>query len=189
MVLLRAGGTAVMRLLLLRHGKSDWAAEAGDLERPLNARGRDAIDRMGRYMRRHGYQPRRVLCSPAVRTRETLARLLPLLDAIPETDYPPGLYPSEWPSLLKTIQSAGTDTPLLIVGHNPGLEQLAWALAAPPRNGAEQRRLALLNDKFSTGTLAVFVFRVKEWSRITPGHGRLCDFVRPKDLLEEAADQ
>ena len=69
-----------MRLLLLRHAKSDWgSADLADIDRPLNSRGKAAAVTMARYLKENGLQPDRILCSTAQRTRETLARLLPCL--------------------------------------------------------------------------------------------------------------
>jgi phosphohistidine phosphatase len=68
-----------LRLLLLRHAKSDWSGSCGDHDRPLAPRGRKAAPRMGPFMRKKGYVPAAVLCSTAERTKETLELLLPAL--------------------------------------------------------------------------------------------------------------
>jgi len=129
-----------LRLLLLRHAKSDWSGSLGDHDRPLAARGRKAAPRMGAVMRKKGYVPALVLCSTAERTKETLELLLPALRADPKIQYDRALYLAEWPVLLAILQGAAADTPLLMIGHNPGLEQLASALAVQPQDAAERAR-------------------------------------------------
>jgi phosphohistidine phosphatase len=171
----------------LRHAKSDWSAspgkDASDHERPLAARGREAAPRMGAYMRRKVYEPCLVLCSTARRTKETVELLLPALQSAPKLRYKRELYLADWPVLLNEIhKSPPSASPLLIVGHNPGLEQLALALALHPRNAAERARAQRLAQKFPTGALAVLDFDGESWRAAKPGTGHLVDYVRPKDL-------
>jgi phosphohistidine phosphatase len=176
------------RLMLLRHAKSDWAAGKGgdDHERPLSARGRKAAPRVGAYMREKGYIPNLVLCSTARRTRETLDLLLPFFSPLPKLRYGRDLYLAEWPVLLEQVRKIPkTSAALLVIGHNPGLERLAVALALQPQGGGELARAERLAEKFSTGALAVFDLAVREWRSVKPGQGRLIDFVRPKDLAAD----
>lgn len=121
-------------LWLLRHAKSDWPADVrSDLERPLNARGRESAPRMGRHMAAQGWLPDRVLCSPARRTRETLEGLLGTWPVAPPVDYEPQVYEAALPDLLAALaprlQGEGR---LLLIGHNPGVLQLLRHLAQPP---------------------------------------------------------
>jgi phosphohistidine phosphatase len=172
-----------LRLLLLRHAKSDWSGSLGDRDRPLAPRGRKAAPRMGAFMRKKGYVPAAVLCSTAERTKETLDLLLSALGADPKVHYEQALYLAEWPALVAVVQSASAaDTPLLVVGHNPGLEQLAIALAAQPQDAAERTRLEQLEHKFPTAGLVVLDFAAPHWSAVKPHSGRLTDFVRPRDI-------
>jgi len=173
-----------LRLILLRHAKSDWADKSlDDHDRPLNTRGRAAAPRIGAYMRERKYIPRLVLCSSAKRTRETLALLLPYFTPAPEVRYLRHLYLAEWRALLGAVREAPrAATPLLIVGHNPGMEQLAAELAAKPGNAAERARTEKAAEKFSTGALAVFDFAGSDWRGAKPRLGRLADFARPRDL-------
>ena len=173
---------ALLRLLLLRHAKSDWSGSLGDHDRPLAARGRKAAPRMGSVMRKKGYVPALVLCSTAERTKETLELLLPALRADPKIQYDRALYLAEWPVLLAILQGAAADTPLLMIGHNPGLEQLASALAVQPQDAAERARLQKLARKFPTGALAVFDIDVPHWGAVKPATGKLRDFIRPRDI-------
>ena len=184
-----------MRLLLLRHAKSDWSGQAGDHapdhahdhahdhQRPLSPRGRRALPRVASHMKRLGYQPHTILCSTATRTRETCELLLAHLETQASVHHDRALYLAEWPQLLAEIRGvpAGT-SPLLLIGHNPGLEQLALALALQPQSPAERARTEKLAAKFPTAALAVLDFDIADWSQVKPGSGRLIDYVRPKDL-------
>lgn len=171
-----------MQLLLLRHAKSDWSGKSDDHERPLAPRGNKSAPQIGAYMRAKGYRPALVLCSTAKRTRETLALVLSALASEPETYFERALYLAEWPGLMAEIRDAPAATPLLVVGHNPGLEQLAIALALQPQTAAERARAESLANKFPTAALAVLDFDIADWSDLRPGTGRLIDYVRPKDL-------
>jgi phosphohistidine phosphatase len=182
------------RLLLLRHAKSDWAKAEGrardDHERPLTTRGRMAASLMGRYMRDRNYLPALVLCSTAVRTRETLDMVLPALEVSPKVRYEDSLYLAEWPRLLETLRAAPTEaSPLLLIGHNPGLEQLAIALLAKPKTAAIRALAEAMARKFPTTALAVLNFRGGSWDAVKPGTGRLVDFMRPKDFSPVAGGE
>jgi len=172
-----------LRLLLLRHAKSDWSKDADDHDRPLSVRGRNAAPEIARHMRTKYYVPEVVLCSTARRTRETLDLLLPAWKKKPALRYERALYLADWPVLLANLKKApARASPLLLVGHNPGIEQLAIALALQPRSVAERARLQRLTQKFPTAALAVLDFEVSSWRNLKPGMGQLVDYIRPKDL-------
>jgi phosphohistidine phosphatase len=172
-----------LRLLLLRHAKSDWSGKAHDHARRLSARGKRTAPRIGACMRAKGYEPKLVLCSTAERTKETLELVLPALAGQPQIRYERSLYLAEWPVLLTEIRALASEvSPLMVVGHNPGLEQLAMALALQAPSAAERGRLQKLAQKFPTAALAVLDLDVVDWSGLKPGLGRLIDYVRPKDL-------
>jgi phosphohistidine phosphatase len=173
-------------LLLLRHAKSDWSGSGkiDDHDRPLSARGRRSAPAMGAFMRAKRYEPALVLCSTARRAKETLELVLPSFRKEPKLRYQHALYLAEWPQILQQIQDAGKDSPLLVVGHNPGIEQLSVALSLQPRNTAEKGRAETLAAKFPTAALAAFEFEIKLWTEAKPGRGRLIDFVRPRDLTD-----
>ena len=142
---------------------------------------------MGAYMRAKSYEPQLVLCSTAERTKETLELVLPALAGRPQIRYDRSLYLAEWPVLLTEIRAlAGEASPLMVVGHNPGLEQLAIALALQAQGAAEKGRLQKVAQKFPTAALAVLDFEIADWSGLKPGSGRLIDYVRPKDLDGES---
>ena len=141
---------------------------------------------MGSYMHAKGYEPELVLCSTAERTKETLELVLPSLARQPQMRYDRSLYLAEWPALLAEIHAVSSrPSPLMVVGHNPGLEQLAIALALQAQSPAERSRLQKLAEKFPTAALAVLDFEIADWSGLKPGLGRLIDFIRPKDLNGE----
>jgi len=172
-----------LRLLLLRHAKSDWSKDADDHDRPLSERGRKAAPEMARYMRSKDYVPETVLCSTARRTQETLEILLAAWRKKPVIRYERGIYLVEWPALLASLKKApAQDSPLLLVGHNPGIEQLAISLAHQANDPAERARLKRLTQKFPTAALAVLDFEIASWRFLKPGLGTLVDYVRPKDL-------
>jgi phosphohistidine phosphatase len=176
----------VKRLLLLRHAKSaPGDARASDAQRALNERGRADAPRMGGVMHRSRYVPDLVLCSSAKRTVETWQRLAPELESAPEPSFLDSLYLAAFKSILKIVRSASDSaTVALVIGHNPGLEECAVALARPAVTPEEHERRTALETKFPTCALAVLDFDVAHWRDIAPGGGALTDFVRPKDLRD-----
>lgn len=144
---------------------------------------------MAAHMRRKGYIPKLVLCSSARRTRETLELLLPAWGVRPELSYEDALYLSDWPVLLDAIRAAPDGArPLLVIGHNPGLEELAVRLARKPDSRGERSRGERLKEKFPTAALAVFDIDAARWRDVAPGRAQLTDYVRPKDLGGPGAD-
>lgn len=173
------------RLMLLRHAKSDWAKPGlDDHDRPLNARGREAAPRMGAYMARHGLLPDLIVASTARRVVETLDHLLPAFDRPPKIISEPRVYDAGEDTLLGILK----ETPraahnLLLVGHNPGMAELASLLIASGDADARQR----LIEKFPTAALAVIDFALDDWGKLHPHGGRLDRFVVPR-ALEAATD-
>lgn len=166
------------RLILLRHAKSDRPAGVADHDRPLNPRGRRAAPAVGAHLAKNGFRPDLALVSTAARTRETWAAMATALGE-PETLWRPEIYEAPAERILGVIRSApdaaGT---VIVVGHNPGLGDLATGLAGDgPRE--VRRRLAL---EFPTAAYAVIDFDADGWAGIAPGRGRLERFVRPRDI-------
>lgn len=167
------------RLILLRHAKSDWPDGIADPERPLAARGRNAAPRIGAYIAQEHLLPDRILVSPARRTRETwdlvAARLPPPKVVASE----PRVYDASAARLMTVLREQPKDAhSVMLVGHNPGLEDLAELLVA----SGPAPHLASMAEKFPTGGLAVIDLPVDEWSATAPGIGRLDRFVTPRDL-------
>jgi phosphohistidine phosphatase len=170
----------MLSLMLLRHAKSSWDDPAlRDFDRPLAARGRVAAERMGAYMARQDIAPELILSSSAVRTRQTLALVLPHLVGKPRTEFADGLYLAAPAALLSRLRKVGAAADaVMIVGHNPGMHSLAVTLSG---NG-DANSLKALAAKFPTAALAVITFDVRNWSRIAPATGRLAEFMTPKRL-------
>lgn len=129
------------RLILMRHAKSDWLSGAGDdFQRPLAERGvRDACA-MGRWMAAADLLPARILCSPARRTRETLACLSDGagVDLAARTEWVDALYHSALGVLLDVLAGAAECPDLMLLGHNPGLEELLNYLAGGGADGFDK---------------------------------------------------
>lgn len=163
-------------LYLLRHAKSSWD-EPGmdDRDRPLSPRGRRAAERVGEHVRAEGIRPDLVLCSPAVRARQTLARVRRGLGD-PKVTFDETLYAAEADRLLARLRTVPADAEaVMIVGHNPGLQDLALELAA---KGGDLRRL---RGKLPTGALATLAFE-GPWQELGPRRAKLVRFVVPRDL-------
>jgi phosphohistidine phosphatase len=172
-----------MRLILLRHSKTE-KAEAGqrDHTRRLNARGRDEAPMIGAYMERHGLVPDRALVSSAARTRETWERVAGELAARPQVIHEERLYDAGSDAILALVKETepGVRT-LLLVGHNPGLHDLARLLIASGDVEARER----LNEGLPTSGLAVIDFAGKDWRKVHPRGGRLERFVSPRSLAAD----
>ena len=170
----------MLTLSLLRHGKSSWSnARLKDIERPLSDRGEKTAPRMGAFMARHGIAPGLILCSPAVRTRQTLDLVLPHLKGTPSVVYEEALYLGSPRSLLKRIHKVAAKVRhTMIIGHNPGMHALALDLAGA---GAPED-LEALAEKLPTAGLAVIVFNARSWTKVERGGGRLELFMAPKRL-------
>ena len=172
------------QLLLLRHAKAAAASPAiEDHERALTPRGQKDAPVMGEYLAHKKYFPDLILSSTAIRalrTAELVAGSLPRTPRIAPID---GLYLAEPGEMLAIIRAAPEAVKtLLLVGHNPGMEQLAALLSRTPVKRKEQDRFDLIEEKFPTAALAVLDFSASRWRDITIGQGELIDFIRPRDL-------
>jgi phosphohistidine phosphatase len=162
------------QLLLMRHAKSLWDDPTmTDHARPLNARGRQAAASMRSAIRELGLTPDMVLVSSARRTLQTLEALAPW-EETPLIEPMDALYLATAPAMLQLLREV-TDTvrSVLLLGHNPGMHDLAMLLA-----GTANERL---NDGFPTGALAEFSV-TGPWAAIAPGTVRLQRFLTPRDL-------
>ncbi len=176
----------MLTLTLLRHAKSSWDEPAlDDYERPLAKRGKKAAPEMGAALAARGLHPDLVLCSGAARARATLDLVLGRLGApVPEVVYDDAIYMATPEALLARLHRVepgpGGETPrhVMLVGHNPGLEELALMLVS---NGAADDT-ARMAEKFPTAAAAVIGFDADSWALIGPGSGRLEHFLTPKRL-------
>ncbi len=165
-------------LTLLRHAKSSWNDPvAADFDRPLNKRGRRAARTIGREMKNKGLCFDHVLASPALRVVETLDDVADGYGSTLHPEYDRRIYLASPAILLDVIHEADDGTErLLIVGHNPGLEQLALLLA----DGGELRDEVAV--KYPTATIAEISLPVQHWRDVRKGMGHLVRFIRPRDL-------
>ena len=163
------------RLILLRHGKSAWPDGADDLERPLKKRGRAASRRMGRYLAEEGIVPDLALVSPARRTQETWSLAKGPLGEVPMRSEP-RIYDASPDRLLSVIREVEPEVgTLLLVGHNPGLEELLRLVVR--RENPSEGAIA----KYPTAGLAVIEVPAA-WPELSPRSGHLDRFVTPKAL-------
>lgn len=169
------------QLLLLRHAKSSWDDPAlDDFDRPLAKRGLDAAPAMGREIARRGWIPQKALVSAALRTRDTWRLVSGEWGTLrPEIEFSRAIYEASAADVLAEIRkTAKPVSTLLVVSHNPGMEDLAGRLAS---GRSDTGALDRLRAKFPTGALARFEFE-GDWQHLKTGTARLTHFVRPKDL-------
>jgi phosphohistidine phosphatase len=174
-----------MRLMLLRHAKSE-KAEPGmtDRDRGLTARGRNDAARIGTYMAHHALIPDRVLVSAARRTRATWERLGPAFSSPPPVNFEDRLYNAGPDAILALLRELDRSAPaMLVIGHNPGLHEIAQILIAAGDIEARER----LNEGLPTAGLAVIDFAGEDWQKLHPRSGRLERFASPR-LLKAATD-
>jgi phosphohistidine phosphatase len=167
-------------LFLLRHAKSDWSdMTLRDFDRSLNRRGERAARAMGEWARRQSMRFDAVVASPAVRVVETLQHFAQAHGDCPEPVWDRRLYLASSGTLQDAIHEAPASAQtLLMVGHNPGLEDLVLDLV--PKEGLSVLREAV-EEKFPTAAMAVLRWETESWTEA--GSGAALDmFVRPRDL-------
>jgi len=167
-------------LLLLRHAKSGWDDPSlADFDRPLAMRGREAAPRIGEEMARRGWLPDLAIVSPAMRTRQTWALVAASLPRQPDVTYERAIYEAQLSNILDAVRAVPERvSTLLVVGHNPGLEELAAALAAPE---SDPDALARMRAKFPTAALARLTFEGL-WLSLDRHGAILREFIAPADL-------
>ncbi len=170
-------------LTLLRHAKSSWDDPAArDFDRPLNKRGRRAAHAIGRALRQEGMEFDAIIASPALRVVETLRDVAETYGRELRPSEDQDLYLASPAVLLERVQRVDDEVErLLVVGHNPGLEQFALMLSG----SGEQDLIEAIEDKYPTGTVAVIRFEVGRWAEVKEGGGTLVRFIRPRDLDPE----
>jgi phosphohistidine phosphatase len=166
------------RVYLLRHAKSSWKdSSLADRDRPLAGRGRRAAAAIADHLEAEGIRPDLVLCSPARRTRETLERVETALGDRVEVRFEEALYGASGVELLARLRALPPEpSSVMLIGHNPGLEDLALALASTGDG------LARMREKYPTGALATIDLPADEWDAIEADTGELVAYVRPRDL-------
>jgi phosphohistidine phosphatase len=168
----------VKTLLLMRHAKSSWDdPKLADQDRPLAPRGRKAAARMAEYMRHAGLDPSIVLCTSALRARQTLELLRPALSKETTVKVEAKLYTAGSKELMTRIRRLSpAANSVLVVGHNPAMQELVLGLAS------KGPRLKAIRSKFPTAALAVLDADIDEWRQLAPDGASLVDFVTPKVL-------
>lgn len=166
---------------LFRHAKSDWNdARLRDFDRPLNKRGRTGAALMGVHIRDYGVLWRRILASPAVRVTQTIELAAEAAGQVPPLNWDRRIYLASSPTLMELLREQEGDPPtVLMVGHNPGLEDLIFDLV--PDDGSSPLR-DTVEDKFPTAAFAVLELDVESWREIDDGCARLVHLMRPRDL-------
>ena len=161
-------------LYLLRHAKSSWKdASMPDFDRPLKGRGRDAAEQIGKRLGSEKTQPTLVVCSPAARTRETAEIVLKHSNLKADVTFEQRIYEASLRDLLHVVSDIPGDKEVVImIGHNPGFEELLAYLSG------EHRRMP-------TCALAKIRLDVSAWKDIKAGEGTLAWFITPKELPED----
>jgi phosphohistidine phosphatase len=174
-------------LFVLRHAKSSWDDPGlDDHERPLAPRGQRSVKLLAAHLREHHIKPEQVLCSSARRTMETCEGI----DPGGEMAVEPELYSASGDEVLARLRRIPESTSsVMVIGHNPALQELVLRLigahgedgrSPEPDDGTDSMRGAV-QRKFPTGAMATLTFDCA-WEDLSPGHARLVDLIRPRDL-------
>ncbi|MGA8616521.1 MAG: histidine phosphatase family protein [Xanthobacteraceae bacterium] len=168
--------------MLLRHSKTERAQPGErDRDRKLTKRGRSDAPIIGAYMARHGLVPDLALVSPAVRAQETWALLADSFPRTPKTVIEERIFNADPQRLLDLLAETEGARSLLLVGHNPGLHDLAVQLIASGDVEARER----IAEGLPTSGLVVIDLAFDDWSRLHPHSGRLERFISPRLIAAE----
>ncbi len=167
-------------LLILRHAKSDWSAgDAGDFKRPLAKQGKKDAPRVGAWLYREGLVPNLVISSPAQRARQTAEKVCKSMDyKKKKIQWHDEVYGADTRDLLRLLGHCPPAARIvLLVGHNPGLEELVLYLA-----GDELDRQA--DGKLLPTATLVRLEMPDDWSALTSGCAQLVTITRPRNLVD-----
>ncbi|MGV9932533.1 SixA phosphatase family protein [Streptomyces olivaceoviridis] len=171
-----AGAGPLRRLVVLRHAKSAWPEGVEDHRRPLAPRGLRDAPAAGRALAA-GTLPDLALCSTAVRARRTWELASAEWATPPPVRYDRRLYAAGVPELLEVVREAPPEVrTLLLIGHNPGLEELVLTLAADGLDDSLDR----VRAKFPTSAIAVLAWHGADWAALAPGTALLTSFTVPR---------
>lgn len=163
-------------LLLMRHAKSDWSADTNDFSRPLKKRGRRAAKLIGRWLYEQGLIPDTILSSPATRTLKTAQRVCRQLNIAKSAIVcDPRIYEADAQSLLAILKNVCHKRRVLLVGHNPGLEELLLKLVP------HSLPLSANGKHMPTAALAHLAFE-SDWTELTEGTAKLVTLIHPDSL-------
>jgi phosphohistidine phosphatase len=170
--------------MLLRHGKAVRGQPGErDFDRGLEPRGMTDAEKIGTFLTRHGLLPDQIIVSPAVRARDTWAHAALTCPQAPVPVVEPRLYDAKADAILTVVKDIADSAQVLVVGHNPGLHELATVLIASGDVESRER----LRENLPTAGLVVIGFAVDSWGRVHPQSGRLELFVAPR-MLDAAVD-
>jgi len=173
----RGGAGPLRRLVVLRHAKSAWPPGVPDHERPLAPRGRRDAPAAGRALAEADCLPDLALCSTAVRARQTWELAAAQWGTPPSLRLDPRLYAADVADLLAAVQEVPPHVrTLLLVGHNPGLEELVLELAGDGIDDALER----VRTKFPTSAIAVLAWHGDSWKSLALGTALLTDMTVPR---------
>lgn len=166
--------------MLLRHAKAEKGAPGTrDYDRELTPRGYEDAQRIGAYMAHHGLVPDLVVASGAARVRQTWAGLASALNPPPPQRFDDRLYDAPAARILKVAQEVESSVrALLLIGHNPGLQELGRLLIASGDVEAREQ----LSENLPTAGLLVIEVPLDDWSKLHPHCGRLDRFISPRLL-------
>lgn len=169
---------------IFRHAKSDWNdARLRDFDRPLNKRGRKGAAIMGKHIRDHAVGWKRILASPAVRVTQTIELASQAAGHSPPVAWDRRIYLANSATLMDVLREQdGDPRSILLIGHNPGLEDLIFDLV--PDDGSSPLR-DIVEEKFPTAAYAVLELDIGGWKDIEENCARLIHLVRPRDLDPE----
>ena len=164
------------RLILTRHAKSSWDDPTmADHDRPLNARGRGAASDLGGWLASRGDVPQEVLCSDALRTRQTWEGIAPAFADAPEVTLKPALYGAGPDVMLAVLRHATAET-VMMIAHNPGIGEFASRIVSQSPGNSEFHR-------YPTGATLVVSFEVAEWRDVDWRMGSVRDFIVPREIV------
>lgn len=171
------GPGPLRRLVILRHAKSAWPEGVRDHLRPLAPRGRRDAPAAGRALAEADLLPDLALCSTAVRARQTWELASAQWGTPPPVRLEPDLYAADVPDLLAAVHGVSPEVEtLLLVGHNPGLEELVLTLAGDSLDDA----LDEVRVKFPTSAIATLAWHGTTWQGLTPGTALLTSMIVPR---------
>ncbi|MEV6167415.1 histidine phosphatase family protein [Streptomyces sp. NPDC051954] len=173
----RFGTGPLRRLVVLRHAKSAWPDSVADHERPLAPRGRRDAPAAGVALAETDCLPDLALCSTAVRARQTWELASAQWGTPPPVRHDPTLYAADVPDLLAAVHAVSAEVEtLLLIGHNPGLEELVLALAGDSLDDS----LDKVRVKFPTSAIAVLAWHGSAWRALAPGAALLTSVTVPR---------
>ncbi len=170
----------MLTLSIVRHAKSSWGDPGlRDIDRPLNERGKAQAQRLGIYLANENISPDLIICSSAKRARQTFRQMDKDWQSDAEMIVDNRLYLATPNTIMAVLDEFGENhAHVMIIGHNPGFHMLAHKLA----DAGHKDDLAILQEKYPTGTLCVIRSKADKWKKIGKSAGKLIYLATPKQL-------